>query len=309
MTRLANRNLLFIMLMLMLAVSCFPAFVRADTVGYASATKTLNLYMRSDLYNVSDVTAYGLDVDYTNSHVALPVTSSLPNASVTYGFRVYLVASSASSTELSSGSPVAPITVSGNFTGQLSSSWNFPGANVVLGEQALEVVVYAKINSGSWSAIASFVTNVLMTDELVASTWVFTLQLSMVQEAARTTCTVYFGDSSYRCSVNGVTYAEPSFSDIQLWQWMNGDFIGLIVGGYVHVLGGFFYVLVYVMLFGSLWLRHRGLGPVVFLAVMLGGVGGLSVWAVLGQAYPLAAAVLSVFIILALMALIFKVIR
>jgi hypothetical protein len=107
-------------------------------------TTTLNLYMRSDTYNYSDISAYGLDTDYNNTYVSIPVTSTSDNATVTYGFRIYITSAAATYTELTSGSPAAVITVSSNFTGQISSSWTCPDTTIVLGSQVLKVALYAK---------------------------------------------------------------------------------------------------------------------------------------------------------------------
>ena len=91
-----------------------------------------------------------------------------------------------------------------------------------------------------------------------------------------------------------------------MWQWLNGDIIGFIFGSYLHTLGQIFYILIYIIIFGGLYFRHRTFNPVVFLLVLGGGAGGFSAWVLL-PAY--AAAILSVFIIAAIAALIFKVIR
>jgi hypothetical protein len=272
-------------------------------------TTTLNLFMRGDTYSYSDISAYGLDVDYNNTYVSIPVTSVSDNATVTYGFRVYLAASAVTYSELTSGVPAALITVSSNFTGQISSSWACPDTTVILGSQVLKVDLYAKIDNGSWTLQSTYITNPLMTKELMPATWAFTLQTTMTQLSGNTTCTVTFGDTNHRSTITGVVIVDPNYTDIQMWQWMRGDIVGLVLGSYLHVLGGAFYILIFLMIFGSLYLRHRSVGPIIIAVTLLGGGGGLSVWVLLGAASPLAATIFSVLIILACAALVFKVIR
>lgn len=276
---------------------------------YNHPTSTLNLYMRSDTYNYSDISAYGLDTDYNNTYVSIPVSAASDNATVTYGFRVYLTSSSAVFTELTSGVPAALISVSSNFTGQVSSSWVCPDTAVILGSQVLKVALYAKVDNGSWTLQANYITNPLMTKELMPVTWAFTLQTQMTQLTGNTTCTVTFGDTNHRSTVTGVVIVDPNYTDIQAWQWMRGDIVGLILGSYLHVMGGVFYILIFLMVFGGLYFRHKNVGPIIVLVALFGGGGGVSIWVLLGASAPWAAAVFSVLIILACMAVIFKVIR
>jgi hypothetical protein len=269
-------------------------------------TETLDLYMRSDTYNFSDVSAYGLDIDYTNDYISLPITTTTENATITYGFRVYLSTSVETFQELTSGTPQAQFTLSSNFTGQISSSWNCPDTTVTLGTQAIKVDVYGKIDNGTWTIQATYITNGLITKELMPATWAFSLNLDMQQLSGNTTCIFTFGDSDHRSTVTGITIVTPKYPDIQLWQWLNGDFIGIIFGAYMYIMGPIIYLLVYVLIFGSLYLRHRTASPVVFIAIIFGGGFGLGAWVLL----PLWASLpLSIFIILAVMSIIFKVVR
>ncbi len=269
-------------------------------------TQTLNLYMRSDTYNFSDISAYGLDTDYTNDYVSIPLTTTIENATITYGFRVYLEASTTIFTELTGGTPDAQIILNTNYTGQITSSWNCPDTTVVLGSQIIKVDVYANINNGTWTLQASYITNPLMTKELMPATWAFALNLNMSQTVGDTTCTYTFGDTDHRSTVTGITIVTPNITDIQDWQWRSHDFIGLILGSYLTVMGGSFYILIFLGLFGSLYLRHRNFGPVFFAVIIFGSGSGLSAWIFLP---PYAAVIASIIIILASAAIIFKVIR
>jgi hypothetical protein len=268
--------------------------------------QTSNLYMRSDTYNSTGIAAYGLDTDYTNNYINVPITTTSVNATVTYGFRIYLATSATSITELTAGTPQAQISLSSNYTGQISSAWNCPNTAILLGYQSIKIDVYAKVNTGSWTAQASYITNPLLTTELMPATWTLTLNLEMQQLTTNTTSTYTFGDTNHRSTVNGVVMVVPNYTEIQMWQWLRGDVIGLIIGSYLNVMGAAFYVLIFLTIFGSLYFRHKSVGPIILVAIIFGGGSGLSVW-LLMPAW--AAAVFSVIIILACAALIFKVIR
>jgi hypothetical protein len=268
--------------------------------------QTLNLYMRSDNYNFTTISAYGLDTDYTNNYISIPISNNTVNATVTYGFRIYIATDSTHITELTNGAPQAQIAISSNFTGQLSSSWTSPDTTILLGYQVIKIDLYAKINNGSWTAQASYITNPLITNELMPTTWTFTLPLTILQTTTNTTCTYTFGDTNNRATVTGIQIVTPNYTEIQSWQWTQGDIIGLIIGSYLNTIGGAFYVLIFLTVFGSLYFRHKNVGPIILVAILFGGGTGLSVW-ILMPAW--AATVFSILIILATAAIIFKVVR
>ncbi len=270
-------------------------------------TQTLNLYFESGTYNFTSLIGYGLNTDYGNNYVSLPVTTATTGATITYGFRIYVASSASNYQELTGGTPQAQISISGNQTTQTrSSGWNCPDTTVVLGAQVIKIDLYAKIDNGDWTPQATFLSNPLMTKELMPATWTFSLNLQMTSLAGNTTCIYSFGDTTYRSTVTGVTIVTPNYPDVQTWQWMQGDLIGLILGSYLAEIGQFFWVLLFVMFFGGIYLRHRSISPVVFIAVLLSAGGGFSAFVLFP---PVVAAILSVFIIVALAALIFKIIR
>jgi hypothetical protein len=269
--------------------------------------QTLNLYLRSDTYTFNSITAYGLDTDYNNTYVQIPLTTATVNATIIYGFRVYITSSTTQITELTAGTPQAQITLTQNYTGQISSAWTCPHANIILGYQALRANIYASTDGGAtWTIQATYISNVLVTDEIMPATWTFTLNVNIAQNTVDTVASFTFGDVNHKSTINGIIMTVPKYTDIQTWQWMKGDLIGLIIGSYLNIIGGSFYVMIFLTIFGSLYFRHKSVGPIILVAIIFGGGSGLSVW-ILMPAW--AAAVFSVIIILAVAALIFKVIR
>ena len=258
---------------------------------------SLQYYFRSDTYTTLGVSAYGLDSDYTNAFLTSNVTFP-----VYYGFRVWLVSSSTISTELTNSTPTAYIYLNGSETyDSYSSTWLCPETTVNLGYQALKITVYASADLEEWTALASYITPVLITKQIEESTWTFTLQVAFDGANA-----VYsWGDTSHRSGISGITFTEPLESEIQLWRINTGDYAGFILGAYIDVIGEAFYVLCLIGAAGTLYFRYRNFGVIVFFFSIFGGVGGL-VWFLVP---PWAAAVASALIIIGTSFIVWRVIR
>ena len=254
-------------------------------------------YFRSDTYETLGVSAYGLDSDYTNTHQTNNVAFPLY-----YGFRVWLVSSATVSTELTNGTQNAYIYLNGTETyGNYSSTWLCPETTVNLGYQALKITVYASTDFEEWTALSSYISNVLITKQIEESTWTFTLQVAFDGANA-----VYsWGDTSHRSGISGITFTEPLESEIQLWRINIGDYIGFILGAYIDVIGEAFYVLCLIGAAGTLYFRYRNFGVIAFFFAIFGGVGGL-VWFLVP---PWAAAVTSALIIVGTSFIVWRVIR
>jgi hypothetical protein len=257
----------------------------------------INYYFRDDTYKTLGVSAYGLDSDYTNTYLTSNVTYPLY-----YGFRVWLVSSATVSTELTNGTPNATIYLDGTETyGNYGGTWLCPETTVNLGYQALKVIVYSSANGVAWTALASYITPVLITKQIEESTWAFTLQVAF--EGANA---VYsWGNSAHRSGVSGIIFTTPLESEIQLWRINSGDYVGFILGAYIDVIGEAFYVLCLIGAAGTLYFRYRNFGVIAFFFAIFGGFGGL-VWFFVP---PWAAAVTSVLIIVGTSFLVWRVIR
>jgi hypothetical protein len=286
-------------------VGCVSAATPAATFDPDNReTEALTLYLRSDTYTTLEVSGYGLDVDYTNTALSVNA-SSAGVVNVTYGIRVYLVTSDTVSTEITGGVPVAQILLTGNFSGQLSSSWVCPETTVIMGYQALQVEVYVSLNNGgSWSAQASFISPVVMSSKLVSNAWILSLKVNMVQDV-NTTSSFTFGDSDNRCTVSGVVIQTPLQSEVQGWRLSRGDYVGFEIGAYTDIIGSAFYVLILLVPTGILYFRYGHVGTIVFFFLLFGGTGGL-VW-VLVPAW--AATVVSGLLILGFSFVVWRVIR
>jgi hypothetical protein len=157
----------------------------------------------------------------------------------------------------------------------------------------------------TWTSQAVFVTNALLTEEIISSLWTITLNVNMViTDSAE--CTFAFGNTDYRSTVMGITILTPKASGIQWFRLSRADFIGFIIGGYADIIGAeAVYVLVLFAICGSMYRRYNHFGPIAFLFAIFAGPGGLLLvflpaWAILPAA---------IFLIIGLIFILWRVIR
>ena len=276
-----------------------PPSVNPIIIGSSNTT----LYFRSDTYTTNNVTAYGLD--QTNTATPASVTDTYSgDVTVEYGFRVWLVHYSNLTTELTSGSPVAVLTRAVDGVGYQNASWTPEETRLSLGYDAVKVVVYLRFAGGAWSARASYISHSLVNSLMYKQTWTFYLYTSKATTTS-TTALFMFGSPLYNSRIGGVGFRPPTAWEIQTWRLNRGDYLGFILGAYVDKIGPAAYLLLLLIPCGSLYLRHRNLGPVIVLFILFGGPGGI-IWAFV----PLwAAAVVDILLLIGAAFLVFKVIR
>lgn len=244
-----------------LVLSGSPASPAPVVVG------TLDLYFRSDTYTTCGISAYGLDDDYTNDN--LTIHSDTPKF---FGFRVWLVSSAALKEELTAGIPEAIMHFSGSETdGQYSETWACPGTDVILGYQALEVKLYSSDDSLTWSAIGQFISPVLITNEIEASTWTFTLYCDFGASVD-----FKLGATTSRSGIGGVAFVVPLESEVQLWRYTNGDYVGIVLASYLVPMGDAIYAIILLGVGATMYFRYKHLGVIVVGFVIFGGPSGLA---------------------------------
>ena len=260
-------------------------------------------YFRSDTYHTLDVTGNGFDADYTNTAQSINEIYS-GAGDVTYGFQVYLFSSPTKTTELTSG-PSATMLASGNYSGTATSIINIPNTPVVLGYQAIEINVLEKFNGGAWVTVANFISPVLITNSIEASTWQFILQINQTQYGGSTYSNFLFGNSQYRSGVNNILFSKPLQSDVAMWRLSRGDYIGFLLGEYLDEMGIGFYGLCLFLVGSTLYFRYKHFGTIAFFFAVFGGPGGI-IWIFLPA---WGAAVASAIIIIGLAFVVWRVIR
>lgn len=249
------------------------------SLDYAPPTQPVttlkpNLYFRSDTYTTLGVSAYGLDNDYTNTYAN--ITSSYGTSqSVYYGFRVWLVNSATSEAELTSGSPIATIGIGSNVTGSVAATWSFPGNDITLGYQALKVIMYQSTDNTTWTARATYISPVLITDEIRQTTWTFILNVAYTNNGSATNSTVFFGDNQHKSGIMGIVFEKPAESQVQMWRFSMGDILGFVIGGYYDIIGPAFYALILFGFFYSLYRRYGHVGPMLVTFVLFAGPGSI----------------------------------
>jgi hypothetical protein len=262
----------------------------------------IQYYFRSDVYHTLGVIGNGFDNDYTNTAQSINETYS-GTGIVTYGFQIYLFSDATHYKELTSG-PSATIAVNGNYSGSASSTINIPQTSVNLGFQALQINVLEQFNNGSWVTVANFISPVLITNTIEPSTWAFTLQINQVQTTS-TTSSFIFGNSQYRSGVSNILFSIPAQSDVAMWRYSRGDYIGWLLGEYLDEIGVGFYGLGLFAAGATLYYKYKHFGTVVFFFAIFGGPSGI-IWIFLP---PWGAAVASALIILGTSFVVWRVIR
>jgi hypothetical protein len=230
------------------------------------------LYFRSDTYTTLEHIGYGLDVDYTNTVAS--VTDTLAAGNVTYGYRVWLVGGTGYTVELTDGVS-AMTTISTNTTGYVESTYTMPTASVTLGYQALKVTIYLSQDGEEWTSRANFLSNVLITNNVVGSRWTFRLYVDCTLTGSETVSTIMFGNANYRSAISNVIFTQPSIYDVMFFKLLQGDFLGFVAYNYISTLGGAFYLLVLVAVLGAYYVWHGKASIVLFMLVMFGSAGGL----------------------------------
>lgn len=274
---------------------------------------TSNLYFRSDTYTTLNVSAYGLDSDFTDTQVTSNTASDIDL--VQYGIRVYLVSSDLQKTELTNTvSAIITLThnSTGNVTGLVYGSWIIPSKPVILGYQALQVDIYSYTPNSLWTLEKSFISPVLITKEIYSTQLTFALYVNTTFITPSTlggvsdfNSTFIFGSPDYKSGLYGLAMSVPLQSEIQLWRLTSGDYVGFEIGAYYDLIGGAFYVLLLLLAAGILYFRYGHFGTVAFFFVTFGGLGGL-VWIFVP---PWAAAVVSAFVILGISFIVWRLIR
>ena len=260
-------------------------------------------YLRSDSYTTNTETAYGLD--YTNTASSSTVTdTSAGDVAATYGFRVWLIRYGGSTTELTEGTPDAVVTRAVNGSGYQNSTWTPPETSLMVGYDALKVVVYIRFDAGAWTQRAVFITHPLINSLMYAQTWTFSLYTTRTS-AANTTSSFSFGSTTYNSNIQSIGFQEPLNSEVSLWRIGTGDYVGFVLGTYTDAVGASAYLIILAGFMGSLYWRTRNMGSVVFLFIIFGGSGG-AIWAFVPE---WAAIIVDAFLLIGAAAIVFKVIR
>ena len=252
-----------------------PAFIKGKTNGI--------LYLRSDVYTTNNVTAYGLG--NTNSASAQTITDTLTTIPI-YGFRIFIVHWDGSSTELTSGIPIALIAP---YSGVYTNTWTPSQTSLDMGYDAIQVNVYLLFNTTnpSWVLRAIYISRSLESKTLLSQTWTFILDTSESNITSGSTVTYNsafsFGGINAVSCINDVGFTQPNNWDVQTGALSQGNILLFILYPYVAVIGMAAYLLIMLIPVFTLYARYRDSAPVIFFFVIFAAPTGASVWLFIPQ--------------------------
>jgi hypothetical protein len=268
---------------------------------YNQGIQTYNYYYRSDPLSVNNETAYYLD--QTNTASTISLTSTATGTTVYYGFRVYILHYDGTQTELTSGTPEAVITHTTSTTHQSTSTWTPSRYFLDMGYDALKIETYTKIGGNAWTLKSTHHTPQLLYTEIPQQTWTFTLYTNTTIYYY-STATYNFGSPTYPTNVE-LAFLTPSVFDVGRYYLGTGNVFMFILTQYTMEIGSGVYLLLVLIPTGTLYLRHRHIGPVLLLFFMFGGSGSL-VWIMIPA---FAAAFVDAILILGLASIVWRLLR
>ncbi|MDR2699548.1 MAG: hypothetical protein LBC12_01835 [Nitrososphaerota archaeon] len=267
------------LLLIVFLVCC--SFISSSSVANAQSSvvvpansQILNLRFSDEEYTMFSSSGYRLDEK--SGGVNASFGASYPNnVDVAFSFRVWIIGQNGYEVELTEGVPAAVnIFTSGNgiFSGFISSSWNCPNMPVLFGDNALRVVMYSATDDGANTvARAVFVSPVLITSQIVASTWTFSYYVDYEHDSFMASWSGAYGQSG----INGIVIIEPSVYDVMFFKLTNRDFAGFLLYPYLDIFGSIFYVIVIVALLGAYYLWTGKMSVVIFMLILFGSAGGV----------------------------------
>jgi hypothetical protein len=230
---------------------------------------TSTYYFRSDMYNYNS-TLIGYALEPTNTRNPTGVSMGV-SASAFFGYRVWLLHQRGTLTELTSGVPVAVTSRIADGAGYQTAYWTPPETLMVLGYDHLVIVGYQSEDGASWNAKGSFISHTIMTNRLYASPWNFTTYTSL----SALTATFRFGDTTTANSrIEGISFRVPLPQEIAMFYGTSGDFISMVLLPYTYLIGNLIYSLVFLLVGGSFYLKHKRFEVILVLIVLFGSFQG-----------------------------------
>jgi hypothetical protein len=234
------------------------------------------IYALSTTQIVNNLTGYELSetAPSTTTGTNITVVESGSQDS-SWGWRIYLRYQSGA-VELTSGTPNAVTTRASDGTGLQTTTFSASASNLQFGYTAIELVLYSRFGTGTWTAQAVFLTDLLFYTRVLANTWTFQLWTERSISGGNTYATARWGNSSYVTGTSGLVYKAPDQFDWMTYHMRNGDPFNFVVAPYVFLIGNLFYAVVCFGFCGTLYVRYKNSGVVLVLLILLGGTGGIA---------------------------------
>ena len=273
-------------------------------VDYGKSNSTL--YFTDDITEVNSVSGYALEDTWTNDYgdFAEKSGNAIGDVPFVVAFDIYKIDREGGTTLL--GSKVGAILVDSEEIGSYYEGlWDCPSTNLVLGYDALEIRMFFRFGTSAWGSAAQFLYEP-MTSQFLPQTWMFRLFAWRTYSGGPNTYAgIRFDTEDCKSAITNMGFAELSDNDMQTYRWNQGDIFGMILGAYVDKLGLAAYIVILLIPTGTLYLRHKNVGPVVFMFILFGAGGGI-LWLFVP---PWAAGVASGLLVLGFCFILWKVIR
>lgn len=193
-----------------------------------------------------------------------------PTGVISFGWRVWFVNNIDNSTsELTSGTPVAQVSRAATGAGIQSNTWTPPVASMSV-DDSFKLIVYINA-AGSWVAKATFTSESLKSRMLNAVAWTFYLYSGWNATHAY----VKWGSASYNSRVENVEYVSSYPQEEMLDALLNLQFIDFLFFPYVNVLGSTFYGLLMLLICMPVYQRTHSLQPILIMFILFGGASGI----------------------------------
>lgn len=259
------KKLLFLLSLLMLL--SLPTLVNATTTTYT-------WYFRSDTQTVNGVTGYVLNSTLSASTQNVSLTLA-GNNTVEWGWRIWRLRNDNSSTEITSGTPVATVSRSTDGEGFQTGTYTMPSIALHIGWDAFKVNLYMKVGAGSWQLKAIFVTSRILEKNVLGSTWSFIGYTKRTYSGGDTTGYFIWGSSSRNSRITNVQFTDADVYENMNYKLQSGDFIGFVLYPYVNLVGNLFYGIVMLIICVPIYNRYHSLTPILVMFILFGGATGM----------------------------------
>ena len=216
---------------------------------------------------------YGLKVSISN--LAASVNDTVTGYTPTYGMRVFLIHYGGTTTELTSGSPVAIITPT---NGTATAIWTPTQTTTNLGYDALQVNIYLLYDGDNPLLRATFISDLIESNTLLSQTWQLDLHTHIIASGATSNVSFSFGDWNSASGIENVGFTQPDVWSIQTAAFGQANILLFIFYPYISVFGSAAYLLLIMIPTFAIYARYRDTAAVIYFYAIFAAPIGASVW-------------------------------
>ena len=256
-----------------------PQVIKTDSNIANTVTLQSSYHDKYNIITLAYVT--GVSSPYSIRYTHIGIEGNYVTAS--FGWRIWLLHSSGSTQELTSGSPTAIMVRNTMSEGFQSSTFNIPLTTLSNGMDAVLIIIYTKLGSdyfSLWKEGAVLVSSQLDYSKLSAATWAFNLYTkrtgSLVSQHYYTNAVFIFGSINCNSNIDNVSLIGLSPWERQMKLLNEGNFVQFIVLPWVYIIGNLFYGLLFAFFSITTYLRYNDARPVLIWFWIFGGSGGVA---------------------------------